>query len=126
MIPGDRTVLPFPCPCAPNSRSSKLLRRKLRSALRISELPVIVDLSHCETLNRDDIELLLDCAAQSAGRDTPIVVVAGSPVTQVLLEVVRISSLIPVFSSVEEALGYTKNGGMSRVERNQNAVEYLK
>jgi hypothetical protein len=44
--------------------------------------------------------------AQAAGRDTKVLFVAGSRVNRVLLEVTRISSLVPVFNSVKEALAY--------------------
>jgi len=57
-------------------------------------------------LNHEDIDLLLECAAQAAGRDTKVLFVAGSRVNRVLLEVTRISSLVPVFNSVREALAY--------------------
>jgi hypothetical protein len=50
--------------------------------------------------------LLLECVAQAAGRDTQVLFVAGSRVNRVLLEVTRISSLVPVFNSVREALAY--------------------
>jgi hypothetical protein len=55
-------------------------------------------------LNHEDIDLLLECVAQAAGRDTKVLFVAGSRVNRVLLEVTRISSLVPVFDSVKEAL----------------------
>jgi len=48
--------------------------------------------------------LLLECMAHVAGRDTQVVFVSGSRATRVLLEVTRISSLAPVFNSIEEAL----------------------
>src|ERR1700691_1113852 len=99
-----RTILPFPC--APTSAGRRALRKDLLSALRISGSPVIVDLSGCPTLNHEDIDLLLECIAQVAGRDTEVLFVAGSRVNRVLLEVTRISSLVPVFDSVTEALAY--------------------
>ena len=122
MTSADRVILSFPCPCAPNSSASRMLRRQVRSALRASELPIIIDLSHCSTLNREDVDLLLDCVAQGAGRDTQILLVAASNATQVLLEVTRISSLIPIFNSVEEALAYTKTVAPNRVEPNSRTT----
>ena len=65
---------------------------------------MIVDFSGCRPLNHEDIDLLLECVAQVAGRDTQVLFVAGSRANRVLLEVTRISSLVPVFNSVEEAL----------------------
>jgi hypothetical protein len=98
------TILPFPCEAS--SPRHRVLRKGLLRALRVSGSPVIVDLSGCPTLNQDDIDLLLECMAQVAGRNTQLLFVAGSPVNRVLLEVTRIPSLVPVFNSVEEALAY--------------------
>jgi hypothetical protein len=99
-------ILPFPC--VSNAAVRRALRKELLSALRISGSPVIVDLSGCPPLNHEDIELLLECMAQVAGRDTQVLFVAGSRVNRVLLEVTRIPSLVPVFNSVKEALAYPK------------------
>jgi hypothetical protein len=98
------TILPFPC--VSNAANRRTLRKDLLSALRVSRSPVIVDLSGCRTLNHEDIDLLLECVAQVSGRDTQVLFVAGSRVNRVLLEVTRISSLVPVFDSVKEALAY--------------------
>jgi hypothetical protein len=97
------TVLRFPG--ASSSASRRALRRSLSSALRVYESPIMIDLSDCRTLNHEDIVLLLECVGQAAGRDTKLVFVAGSGVIRVLLEVIRVSLLVPVFSSIEEALG---------------------
>ncbi len=97
-------IVPFPC--ASSSAGRRALRKDLLNALRVSGSPVIVDLSGFSTLNHEDIDLLLDCVAQVVGRDTQVLFVAGSRVNRVLLEVTRISSLVPVFNSVEEALAY--------------------
>jgi anti-anti-sigma regulatory factor len=125
MTVAERMVLPFPCPSSPRSRQSRLLQRKLRTALRGSEYPVIVDLSHCSILNSADIELLIDCAALGEGRDTPIVFVAASRVIRILLEVTRIGSLVPVFSTMEEALAYTaeKHIPDSRESQAERSIE---
>jgi hypothetical protein len=99
------TILPFPCADSAGRRGP---RNELLSALSVSGSPVIVDFSACRTLNHDDIDLLLECVAQVAGRDTQVLFVAGSRVNRVLLEVTRISSLVPVFNSVKEALAYPR------------------
>lgn len=101
------TILPFPC--APTPAGRRALRKDLLSALRVSGSPVIVDLSGCPTLNHEDIDLLLECVAQVAGRDTQLLVVAGTRSNRVLLEVTRIASLVSVFNSVKEALAYPQN-----------------
>ncbi len=94
------TVLPFPS--ASSSASRRAQRKDLLNALRVSESPVILDFSECRSLSFEDIDLLLECLAQVAGRDTQVVFVAGSSGTRVLLEVTRISSLAPVFNSIDE------------------------
>jgi hypothetical protein len=102
------TVLTFPCA---SNLAGRRARKDLLSALRISASPVILDLSGCGTLNHQDIDLLLECVAQVAGRDTNVLCVVGSGVTRVLLDVTRISSLVPVFNSVQEALTYPQIAG---------------
>ena len=98
----DCAVLQFPS--SSNFRAQNALRRKLLHALRASQSPVIVDFTgHC-TLDHEDIGLVLECVAQSTGRDTELVFVAGSRALRIVLDVVRISSLVRVFDSLTEAL----------------------
>jgi hypothetical protein len=96
------TIVPFPSAASGNRAS----RKALLTALRISESAIIVDFSGCRTLNRDDIDFLLECAAQVVGRDTQMLLAAGSRVIRVLLEITLISTLMPVFDSLEQALAY--------------------
>ena len=70
------TVLPFPS--ASSSASRRAQRKDLLNALRVSGSPVILDFSECHSLSFEDIDLLLECLAQVAGRDTQVVFVAGS------------------------------------------------
>lgn len=95
-------ILPFPCDS--NIVSRRALRKNLMSALRPSGAAVIVDFTECRSLNHDDIDLLLECMAKVAGRDTRMVFVAGSPENRVIFEMTRIASLVPVFNSIPEAL----------------------
>jgi hypothetical protein len=101
-------ILPFPCGTSPALRRAQ--RKVLLSALRVSGSPVVIDLSGCPELNHEDIDLLLECMAQVAGRDTQMLFVAGSRANRVLLEVTRIPSLVPVFNTMEEALAYPEKG----------------
>jgi anti-anti-sigma regulatory factor len=103
-----QTVLPFPCAAGASGRRE--LQKELVRALRTCEFPVVIDLSECRTLDHRDIDALLNCVAQGAGRDTQLFLVAGSPAVRVLLEVTRIASLVPVFESMEEALAYPRMG----------------
>lgn len=89
-----------------SSAEGRAKRKDLLRALRFSASPVIVDFSGCSTLHHEDIRLLLDCLALVAARDTKVLLVAGSPVNRLLLEVTRISSLATVLDSVTEALAY--------------------
>jgi STAS domain-containing protein len=101
------TVLPFPC--STSSLGRRALRKELLNALRASKSPVIVDFSNCQSLDHEDIDLLLECVAQVVGRDMQVLFVAGSRVNRVLLEVTRISSIVPVFDSLEEARAYPQS-----------------
>ena len=96
------TILPFPS--ASSSARRRAERKELLRVLRVSESPAVVDFSGCPSLKGEDIDLLLECLAQVAGRDTQVVFVAGSSANRVLLEVTRVSSLVPVFNTLEEAL----------------------
>lgn len=100
----DFTILPFPC--TPNAALRRALQKDLLRALQISGFPVIVNLSGCPALNHDDIDCLLECVAEAAGRDTRMLIVSGSSANRVLLEVTRIASLVRVFNSIEDALAY--------------------
>lgn len=99
------TVLVFPG--SMSSASRRVLRKEVLYALRTSEGPVVMDLSGCRTLDHDDINFLLECVSQAIGRDTQLLFTVGSRTIHVLLEVTRISSLVPVFKSLEEAIEFT-------------------
>ena len=90
------------------SGDRQVQRTNLLRTLRSSASPVIVDLSGCGTLDHQDIGMLLDGLAELTGRDTKALLVAGSRSNRVLLEVTRISSLVPVFDSLVEALTYSQ------------------
>src|SRR5262245_32469667 len=96
------TVLPFPRGSALGERNA--LRKDLLNALRVSESPVVVDLTGRRTLDHDDVDLILECVAQAVGRDTELVFVAGSREIRMLLDIIRVSSLARVVNSLGEAL----------------------
>ncbi len=114
------TALPFPQ--ASGAESRRVLRKKFLSSLRACGSSVILDFSGCHSLNHEDIGLLLECIGQVAGRDMQVALVAGSRVNRVLLEVTRISSLVPVYDSVEEAIGYPGVAAMSS-EKDQSSSQ---
>jgi anti-anti-sigma regulatory factor len=102
MIENPATVLLFPSTSTASTR--RALRSRFLDTLRASESPVVIDFSSCHTLNHEDVDLLLECVARVVGRDRQVRFAAGSRSIRVLLEVTRISSVVPVFDSVEEAL----------------------
>lgn len=105
-------TLSFPCASSPGYRGQ---RKALLLALRASSgSPIIVDLSPLATLNQEDVDLLLECMARVAGRDTSLRLVTSSPVIRILLEATRISSLVPVFNSIAEALAFPRKTGGQR------------
>jgi anti-anti-sigma regulatory factor len=99
---GASIVLPLPQ--ATDLRGRRALRKTLLSALRLSESPVIVDLTGYCTLDHDAVDLILECVAQSVGHDAALAIVAGSQPVRIVLEVTRVSSLVRVFSSLEDAM----------------------
>jgi hypothetical protein len=111
-------ILPFPCGTSPALRRAQ--RKVLLSALRVSGSPVVVDLSGCPELNHEDIDLLLECMAQVAGRDTQLLFVAGSRANRVLLEVTRIPSLVPVFNTMDEAVAYPETASKDNANGTQS------
>ena len=108
------TVLPFPSASRPVLRRGQ--RKDLLNAIRVPGSGVVVDLSDCATLNHEDMDLLLECVAQVAGRDTEVVFVAGTRSNRVLLEITRIASLVKVCNSIEEALAYRESPEWNVVE----------
>lgn len=99
---GTQTIVTFSGTLRFGRRSG--LRKQLMEALRSSECPVILDMTECRTLDGQDVEMLIDCVAQSAGQDTPLLLAAGSPAIRIILDVTQISAVVPVFDSLQEAL----------------------
>jgi hypothetical protein len=97
-----RAILQFPKTSAPEQR--RLFLKNLLSALRVCESPVVVDLAGRCTLDHEDVDLVLECAMQAAGRDSQLVFVAGSQEVRILLDVIRVSSLARVVNALAEAL----------------------
>jgi len=85
-------VFDFPCGASPSIL--RVARRELRTLRSVSS--VILNLAGCNSLNARDIDLLLECLASAVGRDTQVILVAGSRSIRVLLEVTRIASLVPM------------------------------
>jgi len=120
----DSIILPFPC--GSNAASRRTLRQDLLGAFRASGSSVIVDVSGCCSLNHEDIDLLLDCVEQAAGRGAQVLFVAGSLSNRVLLEVTRFPSLAPVFNSVQEALAYPQVASETADDQAANQSQELR
>jgi hypothetical protein len=115
-------VLPFQCASGASRRRER--RKELLRALRAAGSHVILDFSNCRTLNHEDIDLLLRCVAQVVGRDKQVVFAVDSHAIRVVLEVTRISSLVPVFNSVKEALGRSQIAAKNIVEEMQTCQSH--
>jgi anti-anti-sigma regulatory factor len=112
MTPTDVIILAFPCELTFIRR--RTLRKDLLAALRAGGSPLIFDLSNCRSLTYRDIDLLLECIARVAGRDTKLCLVAGSPANRVLLEVARIAAILPVYTSLTDALQSSATGHVQK------------
>jgi anti-anti-sigma regulatory factor len=91
-------------PKASQRAQPRAVKKDLFAALQAAGPRVILDLSGQSTLNQADLDLVLDCAARTAGRGVQLSLVATSPATRLLLEVTRVASVLPVFTSMAEAL----------------------
>ena len=91
-VPAKRTLL-----------QRRTLRRKLLQSLQSSHRQLFIDFSDRESLDADDLELVLECAEAAAGHDIEFTIISGSAPNRVVLEVARIASVVPVFQSFEEA-----------------------
>ena len=113
-------ILSFP---AVGLRSRRALQRNLLNALRTSESPVILDFTGHHTLDHEDIDLILECIAEATGRDTPLELVAGSRAVRIVLDVIRVSSLVQVFDSLEEATAVPE-AVTSKVPQNVHTIPF--
>jgi anti-anti-sigma regulatory factor len=64
---------------------------------------LIVDLTRCETIGSETIDLLLECVEEVEHADGRVAV-AASPETAVVLELTQLTSVLDLFGSVSEAL----------------------
>lgn len=99
MISNNWTVVEFSR--AVTAAGRRLVRKELLDGARRSD-PLIVDFAGCATLDCQQIELLLEAMSHATGRNAEVLLVAHSRSIQILLDVTRISSLIPVLHSMEE------------------------
>jgi hypothetical protein len=67
---------------------------------------IIFDLPPTTKLDSRAIDFLIECARDAVAHDAAVALSAASPEHQVLLDVTRISTVLPAFRSVEEATAY--------------------
>lgn len=78
--------------------------RELREELSDAYRPhVVFDLSRVQHMTAQGIDLLVRCIDQIADRDGELKFAAGSPQTQLVLELTQISGLADSYESVEDA-----------------------
>lgn len=57
-------------------------------------------------LDSSAIDFLIRCARDAVAHDAAVALAVASPVHQLLLDVTRISHVVPAFRSIEEASAY--------------------
>jgi hypothetical protein len=72
---------------------------------------IIFDLPPTARLDGAAIDFLIRCAREAAAHDAEVAVVAPSSEHRVLLDVTRISCVLPAFRSIEEATAYLEKPG---------------
>lgn len=78
---------------------------------------IMLDLRDLRYLDSSGLNALLDTHRDASPSGRRIALVKPSPVVRRILSVLRLENLMPVFSSVEEALIYLRSGGDSEQQR---------
>ena len=110
-------------PERPEGRVGRWFRRRLRRTVTQMLRPaVVLDLPAAFQLDNEALDFLLGCAREAAGHDAEVVLAAPNANHRVVLELTRISSVLPTFSSIQEAVAYMdKARGRAVAERNAPA-----
>lgn len=99
-------------PEKPSSLRGNAFRREVRHAITTMLRPAIIfDLPATAKLDGHAIDFLIRCAHDAAAHDAEVALSAASPEHQVLLDVTRLSGLLPAFRSIEEATAYLEKSG---------------
>src|SRR5437868_1269736 len=91
----------------PEVVSGKVVRgfmRKLKSALRLDEPCVIVDLGQVKHIDTAGLDMLLQCLVQVANRDGSLKLAGISPQAATVLELTRMDQVFNMFPTVSEAI----------------------
>ena len=92
-------------PERPDGRVGRAFRRGLRRTVAQMLRPaVVLELPLTFQLDNGALDFLLGCAREAAGHDAEVAIAATSAHHRVVLELTRISSVLPTFSSIEEAV----------------------
>ncbi len=84
-----------------------VFRRELRQAISATSRPAIIfDLPAAVRLDGPVIECLIRYAHEAVEHDAEVALVVANPEHRVLLEVTRLSRVLPVFGSTEEAVAF--------------------
>jgi anti-anti-sigma regulatory factor len=98
-------------PERPTSLRANAFRQEVRHTITAMLRPAIIfDLPANAKLDGPAIDFLIRCAHDAAAHDAEVALAAPSPEHQVLLEVTRLSRVLPAFRSIEEATAYLEKG----------------
>lgn len=87
----------------------RAFRKEMRQAIAAMLRPAIVfDLPQNIVLDGPSIDFLIRCARDAAEHDAQVILVATNPEHQVLLEMTRLTRVLSVFHSIDEAVAYLK------------------
>jgi len=87
-------------------------QRDVRLAIEAMQRPAIVfDLPAAATLDSDAIDFLIWCALDAVGRDAQVALAAANAEHRTVLEMTRLSSIMPTFPSIDEAVLHLQKTG---------------
>lgn len=90
-----------------DGRVGRSFRRRLRRTVTQMLRPaVVLDLPPAFQLDNEALDFLLGCAREAAGHDAEVALAAPNAHHRVVLELTRISSVLPTFSSIPDAVAY--------------------
>ena len=99
-------------PARPYPVPEDFFRQEMWSAVTAMDRPAIIFLLPSDaTLDSSAIDYLLRCSTSATAYDAEVAIVTASPEHRVLLELTRLSQVLPSFCSVVQAIDYLENSG---------------